>query len=152
MNIKQIFLEILNIHAPLKRKLLRANHVPYMIKALRKAVMKRSEIESKCIKNKASENLKSYKQERNFRSKLYEKERKKYYERLHLNNVTDNKEFWKTVKPFFFRQSYNFSGISFDENGEIISDEYKVANSFTNFFENAILSRGIKTNENLNEN
>ena len=42
---EQIFLEILNIHAPIKKKLLRANHVPYMTKALRKAIMKRSELE-----------------------------------------------------------------------------------------------------------
>ena len=37
------------------------------------------------------------------------------------------------------------------ENGEIISDESKVANSFSNFFENAIYSLGIKTNEYSNE-
>ena len=72
---EQIFLEILNIHAPIKKKLLRANHVPYMTKALRKAIMKRSELESKYVKNKTSENLKSYKKQRNFCSKLYKKEK-----------------------------------------------------------------------------
>ena len=29
---EQIFLEVLNTHAPIKRKLVRANHVPYMTK------------------------------------------------------------------------------------------------------------------------
>ena len=67
---EQIFLEILNIHAPIKNKLLRANHVPYKTKALRKTIMKRSELESKYIKNKTSENLKSYKKQRNICSKL----------------------------------------------------------------------------------
>ena len=38
------------------------------------------------------------------------------------------------------------------ENGEIISDESKVANSYSNFFENAIHSLGIKTNEYSNNN
>ena len=90
---EQIFLETLNVHAPIKKKLLRANHVPYMTKALRKAIMKRSELESKYLKNRTNENLKSYKKQRNFCSKLYKKERKKYYERLDLNNVTDNKKF-----------------------------------------------------------
>ena len=47
---KRIFLEILNIHAPIKKKLLRGNHVPYMTNALRKAIMKRSELESKHVK------------------------------------------------------------------------------------------------------
>ena len=53
----------------------RANHVPYMTKALRKAIMKWSELKSKYVKNKASENLKSYRKQRNFCSKLYKKER-----------------------------------------------------------------------------
>ena len=55
-----MFLALLNIHAPIKRKLLRANHVPYMRKALRKAIMKRSELETKYAKNESSVNSKSY--------------------------------------------------------------------------------------------
>ena len=38
------------------------------------------------------------------------------------------------------------------EKGEISSDESKVANSFSNFFENAIRSLGIKANEHSQEN
>ena len=56
-----MFLEVLNAHAPIKRKLLRDNHVPYMTTALRKAIMKRSELKNKYVKNKTNENLKSYK-------------------------------------------------------------------------------------------
>ena len=117
-----------------------------MTKALRKVIMKRSELESKYVKNKTNENLKSYKKQRNFCGKLYKKERKKYYERVHLNNVTDNKKFWKTVKLFLSGKVTNFSQITLVENNEIISDESKVANSFINCFENAIHSLGIKTN------
>ena len=94
-----MFSELLNIYAPIKKNLLRANHVPYMTKALRKAIMKRSELASKYVKNKTSENLKPYTKQRNVSRKLYQKERKEYYEILDLNNVTDNKKFWKTVKP-----------------------------------------------------
>ena len=42
--------------------------------------------------------------------------------------------------------------ISLVQNNEITSDESKVANSFSNFFENAIHSLGIKTNEYSNNN
>ena len=122
-----------------------------MTKALRKAIMKRSELESKYLKNRTNENLKSYKKQRNFCSKLYKKERKKYYERLDLNNVTDNKKLWKTVKPFL-SDKVTFPQIALVENDEIISDESKVANSFNNFFENAVHSLGIKTNEYSNDN
>ena len=87
---KQIFLEVLNAHVPIKRKLLRANHVPYMAKALRKAIMKTSELEGKYVKNETNENLKSYKKRMSFCSKLYKKVRKKYYEMLDLNIVIRN--------------------------------------------------------------
>ena len=108
--------------------------MPYTAKALRREIMKRSELESKHVKNKTNENLKSYKKQRNFCSKLYKKERKKYYEMLDLKNATDYKEFWKTVQPFLSDKVTTFPKISLEEKGEIISDESKVANSFSNFF------------------
>ena len=39
------FLKVLNIHSPLKRKLLRANYAPYISKTLRKFIMRRSYLE-----------------------------------------------------------------------------------------------------------
>ena len=46
------FDEVLNRHAPLKKKILRANHSPYMSKTLRKAFMRRSYIEKKYFQKK----------------------------------------------------------------------------------------------------
>ena len=95
---EQIFLEILNIHAPIKKKLFRANHVPYMTKvALRKAIIKRSDLERKYVKNKTGENSKSYRKQINFYRKLLKKERKKYYEIL------------ENCKTIFVGQNYHFS-------------------------------------------
>ena len=52
---------------------------------------------------------------------------------LDLRNVTDQKEFWKTVKPFLSDTITTFSNISLVEKGKIVSDESKVANSLNNF-------------------
>ena len=71
---------------------------------------------------------------------------------LDLNDLMGNKEFWKTVKPFLYDKVTTFPEISLVEKGEIISDESKVANSFSNFFENAIRSLGIKANKHSQEN
>ena len=92
----------------------------------------------------------------NFCGKLYKKQRKKYFEKLDLNNVTDNKEFWKTIKPIFHNKVTNFPKTSLVENGEIISDESKVVNSLPNlrllnYFENAIRSLDLK-NEHSHKN
>ena len=46
------FLEVLHKHAPLKRKLLRGNHAPYVSTALRKAIMRRSYLEKVYFKNR----------------------------------------------------------------------------------------------------
>ena len=67
---------------------------------MRTAIMKRSELATKFRAEPTDFNKKAFKKQRNFFDRLYKKERKKYYENLDLKKVTDNREFWKTVKPF----------------------------------------------------
>ena len=57
----ETFIEILNKHAPVKKKLVRANQAPYMTKALCNIIMRRSELESKYFKLKRNDTLKAYK-------------------------------------------------------------------------------------------
>ena len=57
------FIEILNKYAPGKKKLVRANKAPYMTKVLRKASMRRSELENKYLKLKTNDTLKDYKKQ-----------------------------------------------------------------------------------------
>ena len=96
-----IFLSTLNLHAPLKTKLIRANHAPYMTKPLRKAIMKRSQLQSKHLKTQNPTDYESFKKQRNYVSKMYKKEKKKFYRNLDLKKVLDNKTFWKYMKPIF---------------------------------------------------
>ena len=60
------FLKVLNNHAPLKKKFIRANHASYMTKNLRKAIMKRSQLENKYISNSTVENRNKYKKHKSF--------------------------------------------------------------------------------------
>ena len=48
----EVFMTVLHIHAPSKKKILRANHSSYMSKTLRKAIMRRSYLENKYLKKK----------------------------------------------------------------------------------------------------
>ena len=95
-------LGVLNEHAPVKREVLWANHGPYVTKALRKAIMKRPYLEKLYFKKQGTESLKKYKKHKNFCSRLYKKERKKYFDTLDINKITDNKAFWKNIQPLFF--------------------------------------------------
>ena len=96
---EQTFLSLLNFHAPMKSKKQRANHKSYMTKTLRKAIMKLSELASKYHKTKNNEDYSKFKKQRNFCSKLYKKEGKKFYNNLNIEDITDNKKFWTTIKP-----------------------------------------------------
>ena len=52
-------MQVFGKNAPLKRKLLRANHTSYVSKALRKAIMRRSYLEKVYFKNRTENSLKN---------------------------------------------------------------------------------------------
>ena len=71
-----IFLKVLNRHAPLKKKIIRANHASYVSKALRKAIMKRSRLENIYFKKQDNHFLRAYKKQKSYCSRLCKKDRK----------------------------------------------------------------------------
>ena len=100
---ERTFMEVLNRHAPVKKRVARANEVPYMTKKLRKAIANRSRLEHIFYRYKTDESKRAYKRQKNYCSMLYKKERKKFYTNLDIKSVTDSKRFWSTMKPFFLR-------------------------------------------------
>ena len=115
-----------------------------MTKTLRKAIMRRSQLQTKYFKNKSENNYLAFKKQRNFCSKLYKKDRKKYYNSLDIKNITDKKQFWKTIKPFLPEKSKVTSKIKLKDKNKIISNDDKVAEEFSTFFENVVKSLNIK--------
>ena len=92
--------EVLNQHAPHKKKYLRGNNKRFMNKALSKAIMQRTKLRNKFLKDPSAENKFSYNKQRNWCVSLLRKEKKKYFANLNEKDITDNKKFWQTVKPF----------------------------------------------------
>ena len=90
-----------------------------MTKTLRKAIADRSRLENRYYKSKTGESLRAYKKQNNFCSKLYKKERKKYYTNLDINKITDCKKFWKTAKPLFSDKRVDDKNIALIEGDEI---------------------------------
>ena len=60
-----VFSNIVNIHAPLKKKILRGNDAPFMNKELRKAIYTKSRLRNRYFKNPTKKNETSYKKQRN---------------------------------------------------------------------------------------
>ena len=124
-------------HAPTQSKVINGNQVPYIIKAYRKAVMRRSELKTKYLKNSTLQNLNKFRKQKDFCSKLYRKGKKKYLDKLDIKLVTDNKKFWTTIKPFLSHKVSKSSKITLVE-GDEISANKDIAQKFDKFLKNPI--------------
>ena len=90
-----ILCEVVEIHAPMKIKKVRANNSPFMTKSLRKMIMNRSRCKNVYFKTKTVENLENYRKLGNACTKLTRKAKKEYFQNLHMNDITDNRTFWR---------------------------------------------------------
>ena len=138
---------VLNNHAPIKTKYVRANDGPFMTKPLRKAIMVRSKLRNRYNKNRSVENEKAFKKQRNICVKLLREAKRQYYKNLDLNDLNDNRKFWKTIKPLFSGKIQSSANVTLRENDEIISNDLAVAEIFNDYFLNITSSLEIQTIE-----
>ena len=61
---EEIFFKVLDKHAPIKKKIVRANDKPYMPKALRGAIMLRSSLRNKYMKYKTPDLDRAFKKQK----------------------------------------------------------------------------------------
>ena len=65
-----------------------------------------SRLRNKFLKTRFNEDKKAYNTQRNYCLTLVRKAKKDYYNNLDHENVTNNKTFWKSIKPFFSEKGY----------------------------------------------
>ena len=100
-------------------------------------------MENRYYKWKTDASLRAYKKQNKICSKLYKKERKKYYTNLDLKKITDSNTFWKTTKPFFSDKGANENNIALIEGEEIFQEDNEVAKILGEFFNNAVQSLNV---------
>jgi len=142
---KNIFIKVLNTHAPTKQRVMRGNNQPFMNKVLSKAFMHRSKLKNLFNKNPTGINEINYKKHRNYCVSLLAREKKKYYNNLDLKIFKDNKKFWKSVKPLFSnKQNISQKHITIVENENITTIDSEVAEKLNNFFIEAVTKLDIE--------
>ena len=105
-----------------------------MTKALSKAIMQRTHLRNKLLKNPTNQYRLSYSKQRNSCLSLLKKEKKEYLANLNKKDITDNRKFWYTVKPFLSDKIKSRKIIILANNKRITPDEVEVANALNNFF------------------
>ena len=93
-----------------------------------------------------------YTQQRNKCVALLRNAKKNYYENIDEKEVTDNKKFWRTIKPYLSDKSVKSDKMHLSENGNLIRGESETAEVLNNFFSNIVKKLKIPEYENLNSN
>ena len=92
-----------------------------MTKELRKVIIKRSQLKNRYNKNHNY----LYKKQRSFCVSLLRKTKRNYFKNAKMQDITDNKKFWKTIPPYFSDKEYNQTKRTIVEKDSIITDEKK---------------------------
>ena len=88
----------------------------------------------KKYKYRTEDNWVNYQKKRNFCVNLLRKTKNEYFQKLNLKDLSDNKKFWKTIKPFFSNKDLNSSKLMLKENSRLITEEKELATIMNSFF------------------
>ena len=110
--------------------------MPFVTKELSKTIMKRSKLRNNYLKNKTDANRMLYKKQRNYCVSLLRKSKTNYYANLDAKKVSDNKLFWKVIKPSLSDKSCAKEQINLVEKGEILKTDLETAEVLNTLFGN----------------
>ena len=129
---------IINKHAPVKKRVVKHNQVPYMNSLLRKSMNVRDALRRKFERFKTSVNWHKYRKHRNYvtnlrRNSLFQYMKSKCNTTQHGDKPT---EFWRFIKPIISDNFKVFTDIILMENNSIESDQNNVASILNDYFVN----------------
>ena len=144
-----VFSNIVNIHAPLKKKILRGNDAPFMNKELRKAIYTRNRLRNRYFNNPTKGKETSYKKQRNKSVSLRRKSITQHFSKITSKGIMTNKQFWKTMKPFLTNKGcLENNDINLLDGEEMITNDRILAKRFNEHYLNIVeRSSGLKSSK-----
>ena len=100
--------------------------------------MHRIRLQNNFLRNRSDENKRKYSKQRNYCVSLIRTAKKNCYSNLNEKKITDNKTFWKTVKPFLSDKTPSDEEITLIEKDKIIKTDTKTATVLNTFFSTII--------------
>ena len=96
--------------------------------------MTSTRLRNRFLKEPTQMNRLAYKKQRNYCVSLIRQNKKQYYDSLNVTYITDNKNFWRVVKPNFSIKILGTNRVVLRDGGKIISDTDKIADTLISFF------------------
>ena len=104
--------------------------------------MKRSKLRNKFNKERNIENWSEYKRQRNLCSNLLKQSKKRHFNSLNVNDIAENKKFWKTIKPFFTAKNKTTTNIILTKNNQTVREDKAIYQILNTYFTN--VTKGLK--------
>ena len=145
-SIAENFLEAIDKHAPLKKKLVRGNQAPFMNRDFQKAIYTRTRLKNKYWRDPSRENELAYKKQRNLCVSIRRKSITNSLNKFTDKGLETNKSFWKFIKPFLTNKgTLTDCDIAIVDGKKIISDDFELAKTFNNHYINTVeINSGFK--------
>ena len=68
--------------------------------------------------------------------KSFRETKTEYFQKLNVKDLSDNRKFWKTIKPVFIKKGLNSNKLMLKENNQLITEEKESATVINTFFVN----------------
>ena len=104
------------------------------LQCILKAIMKQTRLKYEFIKYRCEGNKRAYNAQINRFTSLVRKAKIDYFNNLDLKSVTGNKNFWKTMKPFFTDKGMNQDKIILVDMMKSYQKNEQIFESLNNFF------------------
>ena len=143
--------DVINKHAPMKKRVLKSSHVPYMNSKLRKQMYKRNNARNKYVKQRTDYNWNIYRMERNKTTAMRRESIKNFFV-SRCSSATNPSDFWKCIRPFLSFNSQVYSDINLNEDGQVTTNPTEVSGLMNEFFANVASGIGMEDSIHITEN
>ena len=116
---------------------------PLVTKNLSKTIMKRLKLRNNYLKNKTDANRMLYKKQKIYCVSILIKSKTNYYANLDEKKISDNKLFWKVIKPSLLDKLCVKEQINLVRKREILKTDLETAEVLNTFFGNIVKILGI---------
>ena len=138
LNFCKVCTEVLNKYAPRKWKAIMQNQSPFINKYVSKVIMKLTGLRNTYLKQKTLESKQIFVKQRSYFISLLRKLKRNYTSILNVNNITNRKKFWKSIKPLFTDKIKSVVSITLKEDKKINENQNEVANIFNDYFSKVV--------------
>ena len=152
-----LFIKVINKHAPIKtltKKEIKNQRKPWILEGILKSISKRNNYYSKFLRTKDSLWYHGYKMYRDKINHLIRRSKRNYYRKYFEKFRLNSKKTWTGIKEIINKTRNVSSHINLKINGEMVTDQKRVANKFNEFFTSVaqkLEERMGKSNRTIND-